>query len=348
MAFDDHALKGIKVRNTRASNFNDNDIGSAKYGIDIRDDGSNLSTESLIVDGNSIDNAQHAIYLKNVRDTEVDNNTLTAFDHGIEYYADQNYQNATVIRKNKVTGGTASQPSGHGIVVSPEEDPVNAGSGANTSGNTINLDIECNKIWYNELGIVGSGELIDQGTFTDPAGNNFDDQTGNSQNSEWDILWQYPVSSGGGGTGFEYFYFKGPNSGYKPNSSLIPFPKSMNGFNNHSTADFKTTQTGFQGCYATWKRNPNTALKIEESSSENAVLKVYPNPFESQLRLKGKGSTKTTVRVSTVLGQQVYQDRFSGKAKTIATDKWKAGMYVIEVVSQHGEVLQTQKVLKVD
>jgi hypothetical protein len=93
--------------------------------------------------------------------SEIKNNTLSGFDHGIEYYADQNHTSATVIRKNKITGGNSYNQSGHGIVVAPIKDPVGASTGANNSTNTINLEIRCNKLWYNELGIVGSGNLID-------------------------------------------------------------------------------------------------------------------------------------------------------------------------------------------
>jgi len=105
--------------------------------------------------------------------SEINHNTLSGFDHGIEYYADQNYNRATKIRKNKITGGTSSNKTGHGIVVAPIKDPVGASTGENNSQNTINLKIRCNKIWYNELGIVGSGYLIDQISSTQPAGNMF-------------------------------------------------------------------------------------------------------------------------------------------------------------------------------
>jgi hypothetical protein len=118
-----------------------------------------LAAEDLSIQYATITDAESAIKMKNVEDAYIAQNELSDFDHGIEYYADQHYQNATVIRKNKITGGTASNKKGHGIVVAPKKDPVGQSSDPNAFTNKINLDIECNKIWYNELGIVGCGEL---------------------------------------------------------------------------------------------------------------------------------------------------------------------------------------------
>ncbi len=346
---------GITIRNSENVLIDENTFQyystgkKAMYGVEVRDNSSGPNTKNIKVNGNHFEKLKHGVYMKNVRNSVVDNNTLTNFDHGIEYYANQNYSKETVIRENKITGGTSSNEKGHGIVVSPAKDPVDArNAGGNTNGNVINLNIECNKLWYNKLGIVGSGDLVDQGTLNSPAGNNFDDQTGSSLNTEWDILWQYPVYNGGGGNAFDYYYYD-YTGGHTPNdpSSVNRSGKLMNGQPSHSSEDFTKMNTPYQGCYAQ-KRNPNTSLKEEDPSSAKGDLAVYPNPFENQIQLERKEDNHAEVRVATMLGNQVYEDAFRGKTKTIATDNWSTGMYIIEVVAQQGNVIETRKVLKVD
>jgi hypothetical protein len=273
--------------------------------------------------------------------SEINHNTLSGFDYGIEYYADQNYNRATKIRKNKITGGTPSTPSGHGIVVAPNEDPVGASTGANNSTNTINLEIRCNKIWYNELGIVGSGNLIDQISSTQPAGNMFDDpNTSNSRNKNWDILWRNRH-----GSDLTYHY---QANKYDPNSggNLNIQGRNINGKPIGGNNDLTTNAIPYTGCYGTWKRKP-TNTDVNKNDKDEAGLKVYPNPFSNELQISTKGIQEGQMVVTNMKGQSVIQRDFSGGKLTLSTKSWQPGAYMVELIAHNGKVY-TRKILKVN
>jgi hypothetical protein len=282
--------------------------------------------------------------------SEINHNTLSGFDHGIEYYADQNYNRATKIRKNKITGGTSSNKTGHGIVVAPIKDPVGASTGENNSQNTINLKIRCNKIWYNELGIVGSGYLIDQISSTQPAGNMFNDpanSSSDSRNSQWDILWRNRFTS----TDWDYYY---SNAYYQPNSNMpnpntAYDPKLLNGAsiggsqNATQVDDSKNNGINYLGCYGTWKRNPFSTGKQEV---QNQPIQVYPNPVQDEVTIQTPDIGNGQIQVMDMTGQIILTDRIQGSPQTLNTENWETGTYLIRVTSLQGNTF-TKKLLKV-
>jgi parallel beta-helix repeat protein len=343
-------LTGMLLKNSRGLNVDTNTIANETnnqqvgYGIKIEYDGSGKTTEALGIENNTISEANHGIYLDEVRDSYFGNNTVTNCDHGIEYYADQNYTNATVIRENKITGGTSGNKTGHGIVVAPEVDPRNNNTSANSSSNTINLEIRCNKIWYNELGIVGSGNLKDQISSTQPAGNMFDDpNTSNSRNKNWDILWRNRH-----GSDLTYHY---QANKYDPNSAgnLSPSEEFINGQKtggNGISNELITNAIPYTGCYGTWKRNP-TNTENNKYEEDEAGLKVYPNPFSKELQISTKGIQEGQMVVTNMKGQSVIQRDFAGGNLTLTTKSWQPGAYMVELIAQNGKVY-TRKLLKVN
>jgi hypothetical protein len=227
-------------------------------------------------------------------------------------------------------------------VVAPQVDPRNNNTSANSSPNTINLEIRCNKLWYNELGIVGSGNLIDQISSTQPAGNMFDDpNTSNSRNKNWDILWRNRH-----GSDLTYHYQANkydPNSGGNLNTQRRNINGKLIGGNSN---DLTTNDIPYTGCYGTWKRKP-TNTQISKNEKDEAGLKVYPNPFSNELQISTKGIQEGQMVVTNMKGQSVIQRDFAGGKLTLSTKSWQPGAYMVELIAQNGKVY-TRKLLKVN
>ncbi len=77
--------------------------------------------------------------------------------------------------------------------------------------------------------------------------------------------------------------------------------------------------------------------------SINSGIKVYPNPTHEQVIVETQKQDTYTIVLTDVLGQKVYQARFTGKIN-IAVNEWLRGIYYVQVVSEDGQ-MATRKLL---
>ncbi len=74
-------------------------------------------------------------------------------------------------------------------------------------------------------------------------------------------------------------------------------------------------------------------------------ISVYPNPFASELTISRGETLIREVKITNALGQEIsIASSVNGEDLILNTADWKAGIYIIQVVTTHGTV--TKKVLK--
>lgn len=95
---------------------------------------------------------------------------------------------------------------------------------------------------------------------------------------------------------------------------------------------------------STWNQDCDQILTSVDEFSDNSLVKVYPNPFSTQLTFSLADNVPITVSLYNFLGQQVLQQTFTNSA-TINTEQLADGIYLYELRNDKG-ALKTGKVVK--
>jgi Concanavalin A-like lectin/glucanases superfamily/Secretion system C-terminal sorting domain len=79
-----------------------------------------------------------------------------------------------------------------------------------------------------------------------------------------------------------------------------------------------------------------TAAGIEELNT--LAASVFPNPFNTQLEIKfAKNYLTAEINITDISGKLVYNNKLNAeKTAVISTEKWQAGTYFIEIISDEG------------
>ncbi len=97
-----------------------------------------------------------------------------------------------------------------------------------------------------------------------------------------------------------------------------------------------------------WGVDTSTATGIKNVTAKNSMFSVYPNPANNVLNLdlSAFDNQPVTIKVLNMLGQQVYTEKVNATAspKTIKTDNWAAGVYLVTV--ETAQQRYTQKVVR--
>jgi hypothetical protein len=116
--------------------------------------------------------------------------------------------------------------------------------------------------------------------------------------------------------------------------SASTFSRDMSDFNN-STISVKLYSETAAGC----KDSSTQSIIIPNLSSIDRVgkesIKVYPNPFDNQLKCESKESSYQ-VRVLDLAGREIYSSEAAVGVHTINTMQWAAGVYHIVITSKNG------------
>jgi len=85
-----------------------------------------------------------------------------------------------------------------------------------------------------------------------------------------------------------------------------------------------------------------TVLVGLNENGEQAYVKVYPNPAKDVLKLESNTEI-TTIILSNMLGQVVYEGSVGQNETRIATDAFETGMYILTIQTVNGTA--TQKIM---
>jgi len=108
------------------------------------------------------------------------------------------------------------------------------------------------------------------------------------------------------------------------------------------TAPVNYTVTAEDLSTQVWTVTVNIATGFENHSNLN--FKVYPNPFNNEVKLEGFDK-QCRVSVQSLNGQVLIDKLITNKDNTINTQSLKSGVYMITIVDENGEKL-TKKMLK--
>jgi len=240
-------------------------------------------------------------------------NLINSQVDGLQVYIDNTLTQDTIfIIGNDFNG------NGNALVISPIEHPLNNDYSKNNSGNNIEAVVRCNELNSNNIGIVGSGNLINQGSAT------FSHDNYCSNNVEWDIIW------GNGNPSFLNFY-----SGYQPNfpSSLSKPIKVINGspYDQSNNTWIEVYTSTIDPCLPL-SIHPNS-IKVDSSFTNWNDLNVYPNPFKDQLYIEYKyGELSNFPTMFNINGKLINCNMQLLNGKVIVnTQNLPKGVYIIHV-----------------
>lgn len=263
-----------------------------------------------------------ALYFKDVKHIRITDNDIRHWVYGAQYYEYNLNNNFALFAENKLRNCK------YGLVVANIQDPINYSGSNNTNvyGDQIDLQIKCNLFTGNEVGIVGTGLLITQGSTTLSAGNRFWNLSlGGYLNSINSIIWHYSSN-------FNYYFkFNGPTYHDKPdqinNGNITLDGNSKNG----STSNF-TPLTSINVM-----ENPCTVLQNGPALSNNNNSKLnyitlFPNPSTSKITLEGFESGSQFILYN-LKGQILNSFYCNDISITIDIDALNEGIYLMYILS---------------
>lgn len=260
--------------------------------------------------------------------------------NGIEYY-----QPSTISSANSITYGDFEYNT-YGFVGAPSSHPVLTGAN-NSLTNPLNVSVKCNKFIHNDFGILGSGNLINQGDTLNDEGNNFNKLTPSSTctptcsslNNYADILWVSLRST-------HTFYIATSYPG-TVTTGLTSGSVAFNGSTvSNSSSNLLGTSANAASCWATFKRDETS---IAAGNDSNTVLNVYPNPSYNYFTIQMPESGERVhylMQVCDITGRRLYKCMAGNKPlETIDATSWASGTYFVTLVSESGR-LYNVKIVK--
>ncbi|MGZ5242589.1 MAG: T9SS type A sorting domain-containing protein [Bacteroidia bacterium] len=363
VAFTSLKINGIEARdiigtsrggNTVGLNLSHNNFdGMLKTGLHVTTSAHvNLVTNEFGTGGGA--HPVTGVYFKDVNSSMIGGSTTTFntfqnMTNGLEFYNYASTSTTTSVIHNKFEYNT------YGIVAAPDVYPITetgATGSINTQTGQIKLAITCNRMFYNQYGIIGSGNLIDQGNTTADAGNNFNDPaltaptTATSKNTKADMFWV------GSSPNVNYFIMKVFGSSSTPayipptfvtagpvNINNTTYPVSPPTANSTVTLNISSANIGCSGAVR-WKKDEYTSVEpiVQEE------FKVYPNPSTSVFNITLPESVSANgllLEVTDMLGRKIIL-RNTINSKTIVLDAaaWKPGVYILRITTSEGKYYQ--------
>ena len=266
----------------------------------------------------------------------LENNFIKNFVNGIEYYNNQAGV-AGAIFHNSIISNT------YGIVIAPDCHPVTGGCGTNSShySNPNALLMYCNKVLGNYWGVIGAGDIINQGSLLgDEWGTFFGYGWGVSTSISADVVWysSLPV---------QFYVYDSAGSYFTPKwvnaNATISLDGNSISSGGGSVAGFPTSPNAF--CRASYKTDP---VNIEKLNSNSPFVEVYPNPFNSEINVKNNSSKAISVYVLDMAGRAILNSLCkNADIVTVNTASLPTGLYIVKILdSTTGELIGIQKLVK--
>lgn len=268
-----------------------------------------------------------ALYFKNTEQSSIGSNYLKRWRLGMEYYEDLNGTLSSTIQNNKFIDGI------YGLVIAPVAYPIgSANSTANKAQwtNKIYVNITCNLFDGNEIGIIGSGLLRDQGTSLLSAGNRFK-SNGVPLNSIYSTLWNYSLP-------LDYYYSNIPNPDDETVASNPSFQVTIDGNqidkSNNKLSGKSGGQNSSNSCTnSLFRSTQNVSLnKLEDSK---AGPYIYPNPVSSWMSIDNL-SGSATIKLYSLEGKLLGEWNSEEDKTEVNLDFLDNGLYIIYVSDSNG------------
>ena len=288
-------------------------------------------------------------YIKDCNDLEVENCSFTNIkSDGITFLTTLSNHSGCKISRSLFDGCR------FGLAVGKNAHPTQTNA-KNTD--LIDLEIKCNKFINNDIGILGCGNLIDQGSVSTDAGNMFSDPVSPtlSDNVDWDILWYYSTGTSWAQS-FTYYYHDNVNcspsnpssiDGYEPNtapttgSGALSYKKYWVSGTQIGPRDIGSFVTFTDVCnlgagnttcsYTGWKKGTT----IDEVPQVTEI-ELFPNPFDHQLKIEMPDDFVGDIHVEDLLGRAVYTGQNKSGKQVLETSSWPCGTYIVTVASKTG------------
>ena len=355
----------IELYNTTGSKVIYNQIdGALTYGI-YTSGGSNATLSKNQMGTTTGTHPLYDIYMNGTDGDTIRGNTVEyAINSGIgmQFYQNKSGALLTSIFQNSFDHNHLA------LVVAPTQNPSvdpikTVGAKINNPGTlyTMNLDIHCNAFSSNDVGIIGSGHMADQGSTSADQANEFYQASPSLHNNDWDVLWREDPYTG---DAFKYYYYAGtgedPNNGSYVSKPTTKYSLNYDGSSSPYTPHFMTTAgdvtmentaTSSRYCYEvpTMHKQGNTVTKAaEKDTTVSFVNKVYPNPFSNHFIVEFSDASQTyLIDVYDLMGRKVISKRVVNAHQIdIDAEKLAASTYTMTITDPNGKV-EHYKMVKV-
>ena len=309
-------------------NFDYNTIdGAIIQGAFLSSGGGISFTHNSIGAHGSLIHPLNAVVLTNVTGSTFNDNIIDST--GVRGIGMQFLQNLNGASTSTISGNTFAH-NHIGLAIAPFSNPViDPVKTSTTKINnpspmyTINANITCNAFSNNDVGIAGSGQLMNQGSSTDDQGNQFYvSGSPHKNNNDYDIIWRKDPYTGGS---YGIIYYDYGSAGEDPNGSYPSKPTTKYALNYDGSSspytphimgsagdvDIHNTASGANGCYGTapMQKQGSGIIKSDTSvkTSEPAfVNRFYPNPFTEHFTVEfGDASQQYLIDVYDMTGRKV-------------------------------------------
>lgn len=263
-------------------------------------------------------------------------NTFTDLVNGMQFIADIAGASGVTVQHNDFKTNT------YGLVIAPTVYPITMGTGGliNISTTSINLTIYCNKFYYNDFGIIGSGSLISQGSFAASASNNFSAYSGGSGttslNNKGDIFLQNAPS-------MIYNYYSSTVPTHLISGTSVDI--NYNHYTGSSTGSGSYAPSPNAACLGSWKQGW-TGIEIKNIAQ---LIKVFPNPTNNLFMVQIQDADLALnykMEVFDALGQIICKKTLQGAMpQEIDGSQWQSGLYSLRFTDSDGHTYLTRLVI---
>jgi hypothetical protein len=100
------------------------------------------------------------------------------------------------------------------------------------------------------------------------------------------------------------------------------------------------------GCTSTSAEHNFVATRIDNPSSWNGEITVYPNPVQKVLFIKNTAGRKLQVQLFDVFGKKVYESKLVASEGSISVEKWASGVYQLVITDLGRNETISQSIIK--
>jgi hypothetical protein len=114
--------------------------------------------------------------------------------------------------------------------------------------------------------------------------------------------------------------------------------------------NYNVIVTDANGCTAQYAVAVNSSVGLQDNTTSNASVNVYPNPATNQFTLACNGfeNTQLNIHIYNAIGKLMYTETVIGSASTqsiiVQTEKWARGTYLIHITDNNSTRIQKVEV----